>query len=115
MLRELIFLRAQRLSGLAARRLLGSRPGTVLEGSELQATELLERHGLAFAADCFFRDPNLWAVAEARRRRQGRRLRRRLCRLALLGLLLALAGEPRGEIRDLIGDSHQDLNEFHII
>ena len=98
LLGELLFLRAQRLSALAAQRLLRHRTAVVLEGTELAAQELLEAKGLGHVADCFFRDPSLWAVAEAQRRRQRRRLRRRLWRHCLLYLLMAGAGEPKAQV-----------------
>eukprot|EP00435_Cladocopium_sp_Y103_P023550 s785_g5.t1 len=63
-LEELLFVRANRLSSLAAERLLNlSRPHLrdliVLGGDEIAAQTFLESRGLGFVADCFFRRSQL--------------------------------------------------------
>ncbi|CAK9058331.1 unnamed protein product [Durusdinium trenchii] len=92
-LEELLFVRADRLTSLAAERLLSvSRPQDlrdliVLGGDEVNAQKLLESRGLSFVGDCFFRDPKLSAVEEARKRRTEAKRRRRCCRWSCTAIL----------------------------
>lgn len=92
-LEELLFVRANRLSSLAAERLLNlSRPHLrdliVLGGDEIAAQTFLESRGLGFVADCFFRDPSLTAVEAAHAGRLRLRRCRRCCRFSFMGLFL---------------------------
>eukprot|EP00434_Breviolum_minutum_P031147 symbB.v1.2.027546.t1/scaffold2835.1/size69263/3 len=93
---ELLFLRANRLSSLAAERLLNlSRPHLrdliVLGGDEIAAQTFLESRGLGFVSDCFFRDPTMSAVEAAQECRVKARRRRRCCRWSCTVLMLLLA------------------------
>lgn len=90
-LRQVLVVRASRVSGAAAQRLLDRHgiPSLVQVGHEVGALELLEARGLARAAECFFRDPKIDAVQMAENRRTGEQRGRRLRRVVIL-LLLAM-------------------------
>ncbi|CAJ1404921.1 unnamed protein product [Effrenium voratum] len=96
---ELIFVRANRLSSLAAERVIVSTRlrASVLSGDEIAAEAALQSRGLGFVSDCFFRDPSISAVEFAQKRReQLRRVRR--WRRWITGLLVAILVLLLGQI-----------------
>ncbi|CAE8581918.1 unnamed protein product [Polarella glacialis] len=110
----LYFVRAGRLTSLAAERVvepLGTA-GLVLEGSEIEAEELLRARGLDSAVDALFRDPTLQAMSKGSEKQVG--LWRRPLFVAVMFIVcLALwlgAGAVQGKSPDIAPISSDGRN-----